>query len=89
MKKLVSIMVISLAVAVFSPFNLGNAYLRASDFETVAVVSGDSVWTIAERYAKSEGERKVLVEAIIAINGLGSDARIFEGQSLNIPIVRR
>ena len=58
-----------------SALHLTNPYLRSSEFVEVSVIRGDSVWTIARKYAAKETMAEELEEAIIEVNacaGLGA-----------------
>lgn len=69
------------------PLNLGNAYLRCSDFDTVTIARGDTVRSIAERYAK-DGDAHELQEAIIEINDLQA-GHLMVGREIRVPVMRR
>lgn len=77
-----------LVLMAVSPLHLGNAYLRTSRFDTVTVVRGENVWTIAERYAKKSDEVPEMAEAIIEVNALDREAHVREGQQLRIPVIK-
>ena len=53
-----------------SALHLTNPYLRSSEFIEVSVIRGDSVWTIARKYAAKETMAEELEEAIIEVNDL-------------------
>ena len=55
----------------------------AGTFEMVTVVSGDTLWTLAERIAPEHDPRDV-VDDIVQLNGL-SGVAVFPGQELAIP----
>ena len=89
-KKLLWIAALVLLLAVVSPFNLTNEYLRAGDFDTVIVKQNDSVWTLARRYTTDETHAMDLQKAIIEVNGLepdGSNLRV--GQRLQVPVLKQ
>jgi len=52
-------------------------------FETVTVLPGDTLWSLAAHIAPGEDRRDV-VDAIVRLNRLG-DGAIFAGQKLAIP----
>ncbi|BEU88008.1 hypothetical protein TAMA11512_14720 [Selenomonas sp. TAMA-11512] len=84
-KKLIIVFMLAFFLGVL-PLNLGNAYLRCSDFDTVTIARGDTVYSIAERYA-TDGDFHDLQEAIIEINGLDTK-RLIVGQEIRIPVRR-
>ncbi|KAA9087258.1 LysM peptidoglycan-binding domain-containing protein [Microbacterium radiodurans] len=61
----------------------GDAGAPVGTFETVTVMSGDSLWAIAEQVAPQADPRDV-VDAIIRLNALGS-GQLDAGQTLAIP----
>ncbi|WP_375384962.1 LysM peptidoglycan-binding domain-containing protein [uncultured Microbacterium sp.] len=60
-----------------------DAGLPADSFQTVTVVSGQSLWSIAEKVAPSADPRDV-VDAIMRLNALDS-ATVSTGQKLAVP----
>ncbi len=85
---------IGLVLAVFaliwmgvSALHLTNPYLRSSDFIEVSVMRGESVWTIARRYAARETMAEQLEEAIIEVNGLAPDGAVHAGRRLRVPVI--
>ena len=85
---------IGLALSVFaliwmgvSALHLTNPYLRSSEFMEISVERGDSVWTIARKYATKETMAQELEEAIIEINGLPPNAALYAGRRLRIPMI--
>jgi hypothetical protein len=72
---------------VVSSLHLTNPYLRSSEFVEISVERGDSVWTIARRYAAKETMARELEEAIIEVNGLSPDATLYAGRRLHIPVI--
>ena len=89
MKKLMGIILMVLMIMLASPLHLGNAYLRTSRFDVVKVERGESVWTIAEKYAKDSSEVSEMAVAIIEVNGLDNEGSIKAGQKIRIPIISR
>ncbi len=89
MKKIVGIVLTAIALTVMPPFQLDNAYLRSSDFDTVTVTRRDTVWSIASRYTTDEKQMVRLTQAIIEVNGLSPEAVIRTGQRLRVPVLRR
>ncbi|MDD7930300.1 LysM peptidoglycan-binding domain-containing protein [Microbacterium thalli] len=78
--------VVAVSIAVIS----GGGALASSEagapqgsFTSVTVMSGDSLWTIAEEVAPQADPRDV-VDAIIRLNALGS-GQLDAGQTLAIP----
>ena len=72
-----------------SALHLTNPYLRSSDFVEVSVMRGESVWTIARRYAAKETMAEQLEEAIIEVNGLAPDGAVAAGRRLRIPVLEQ
>ena len=72
-----------------SALHLTNPYLRSSDFIEVSVMRGESVWTIARRYAAKETMAEQLEEAIIEVNGLAPDGAVAAGRRLQIPVLEQ
>ena len=70
-----------------SALHLTNPYLRSSEFVEVSVIRGDSVWTIARKYAAKETMAEELEEAIIEVNDLPPDGTIHAGRHLRIPVI--
>lgn len=78
--------VVAVSIAVIS----GGGALASSEvgapegsFTTITVMSGDSLWTIAEEVAPHADPRDV-VDAIVRLNALGS-GQLDAGQTLAIP----
>ena len=84
MKNIIIAIIIGLAVV--SPLNLNNSYLRCSDFDTVVVKYGEDVETIASRYTENPDQAKELVEAIIEINDIKSERDMKAGKRLQVPV---
>ncbi len=87
MKKVIIAVVMLLAV--LSPLNLTNSYLRCSEFDTVIVHYGDSVENIASRYTDDQERLQELTEAIIEINDIKSDRDMKAGRKLQIPVMNK
>lgn len=83
------VIAIILGLAVVSPLNLTNSYLRCSEFETVVVKYGESVETIAGRYTENSEQAKELVEAIIEINDIKSARDMKAGRRLQVPVLAK
>lgn len=78
--------VIALAAAILSgggALASGEAGAPAGSFETVTVLPGDSLWSIAEDIAPGHDPRDV-VDGLMSLNALSS-AVLDAGQSLAIP----
>ncbi|MTE23163.1 LysM peptidoglycan-binding domain-containing protein [Microbacterium sp. ZXX196] len=78
--------VVAVAAAVLgggAALGSGVAGAPAGTFETVTVMSGDSLWSIAERVAPSADPRDV-VDEIASLNGLAG-AELEMGQRLALP----
>ena len=89
MKKILGAILTIVWMIYFSPLHLDNAYLHSHTFERVTVERQDTVWNIAGRYTRDEGNIQKLVEAIIEVNGLTPDAAIRAGQSLQVPVLEK
>lgn len=85
MKNIVIALLIGLAL--LSPFNLTNSYLRASEFDTVVLQQGDTVETIAGRYTSDSSQLEELTVAIKEINDIKSDRDMRVGRRLQIPVI--
>ena len=77
------------AMIALAGFNAASAIASSEtatsvSFETVTVLPGDSLWSIAGEIAPASDPRDV-VDAIIRLNLLG-DGTIFAGQELAIPL---
>lgn len=85
MKNIVIALLIGLAL--LSPFNLTNSYLRASEFDTVVLQQGDTVETIAGRYTSDSSQLEELTVAIKEINDIKSDRDMRVGRRLQVPVI--
>ena len=85
MKNIVIALLIGLAL--LSPFNLTNSYLRASEFDTVVLQQGDTVEVIAGRYTSDSSQLEELTVAIKEINDIKSDRDMRVGRRLQIPVI--
>ncbi|WP_051533465.1 LysM domain-containing protein [Anaerovibrio sp. RM50] len=81
------IIAIIIGLAVLSPFNLTNSYLRTSDFDTVVVQHGESIETIASRYTSDSEQLQELTVAIKEINDIRNDRDMRAGRRLQIPVI--
>ena len=63
-----------------------NAEETTANFVNIQVCSGDTVWTIAARYASNKEDLRELVFAIKTINGLNHNGLIYSGQTLKVPM---
>jgi Tfp pilus assembly protein FimV len=78
--------VVALTIAVVSggaALASGEAGAPAGEFQTVTVLPGDSLWSIAEDVAPAADPRDV-VDAIVRLNALGS-SELAAGSTLAIP----
>ena len=85
MKNIVIALLIGLAL--LSPFNLTNSYLRASEFDTVVLQQGDTVEVIAGRYTSDSSQLEELTVAIKEINDIKSDRDMRVGRRLQVPVI--
>jgi len=85
MKNIVITFLIGLAL--LSPFNLTNSYLRASEFDTVVLQQGDTVEAIAGRYTSDSSQLEELTVAIKEINDIKNDRDMRVGRRLQIPVI--
>ncbi|HAF31489.1 MAG TPA: hypothetical protein DCR09_03700 [Anaerovibrio sp.] len=85
MKNIIIAIVIGLAV--LSPFNLTNSYLRTSEFDTVILQHGESIETIASRYTSDNEQLQELTVAIKEINDIKNDRDLRAGRKLQIPVI--
>ncbi|MBP3232249.1 LysM peptidoglycan-binding domain-containing protein [Anaerovibrio sp.] len=83
------IIAIVIGLAVLSPFNLTNSYLRCSEFDKVVVQHGESVENIASRYTDDIKGIKELSEAIVEINDIKSSHDLRAGRVLQVPVMHR
>jgi hypothetical protein len=80
---LVATPVLAMSLLLASPGALAESAPASNDFEYVTVLSGDTLWTIAEIVAPASDPREVVAE-IMALNGL-STAHLTPGQDIAIP----
>lgn len=79
--------VVALSIAIVSgggALASGEQSAPAGTFETVTVMPGDTLWSVAERVAPTADPRDV-VDAIMRLNALSS-ARLDAGQQVAIPL---
>lgn len=79
--------VVALSIAIVSgggALASGEQSAPAGTFETVTVMPGDTLWSVAERVAPTADPRDV-VDAIMRLNALSS-ARLEAGQQVAIPL---
>lgn len=79
--------VILLLFVLMAPLGLSNDYLRSRDFDTITVKPNENVWSIAARYVSDERKAADLREAIIEINDLQKDGRMYAGQVIRVPVL--
>lgn len=79
--------VILLLFVLMAPLGLSNDYLRSRDFDTITVKPNENVWSIAARYVSDEKKAADLREAIIEINDLQKDGRMYAGQVIRVPVL--
>lgn len=79
--------VVALSIAIVSgggALASGEQSAPTGTFETVTVMPGDTLWSVAERVAPAADPRDV-VDAIMRLNAL-STARLDAGQQVAIPL---
>lgn len=79
--------VVALSIAIVSgggALASGERSAPEGTFETVTVMPGDTLWSVAERVAPTADPRDV-VDAIMRLNALSS-ARLDAGQQVAIPL---
>ncbi|MBP2643514.1 MAG: yneA [Firmicutes bacterium] len=54
----------------------------------VEVRDGDTLWNIASRYTSTKEDVREKVHIIKTINGLDQNAKIYEGQTLKVPVTK-
>ena len=86
MKKL--LLVLLLGWMIISPLHLDNKYLRSDSFAVVTIKAGDTVESVASRYAVSPEEKQELVEAICEVNDVNIDSRMNSGRKLSVPVLK-
>lgn len=57
----------------------------APAYSTVTVESGDTVWTIAEKYTGKNQDIRDTVQTILDLNGMKSSGDLQAGQTLQVP----
>jgi len=70
-------------------FGSDDIYTTAESYVDVQVNQGDTVWSIAARYASDKEDIRDLIIAIKRINGLNNNELIYPGQVLKIPIAAK
>lgn len=76
-----------LAVLFFMPFHTSNAYLHTEAYDYVTIQQGDSLWSIAGRYADDKNDIRELIAAIHELNHIKKSDSIYPGQTLKIPVL--
>lgn len=78
----------------FMFFSVANVFANDQDSVknkqciTVAVHSGDTVWSIASKYTNNKSDIRDFIFTIRKINELDNCADIYPGQVLKIPVQR-
>lgn len=80
---LVAIPVVAVSMLLAAPGALAESEVTDNDFEYMTVLSGDTLWGIAEAIAPDADPRDVVAE-IMSLNQLGS-ASLTPGQEIAIP----
>ncbi len=65
--------------------SFSNAEKPTVNYVNIQVSSGDTVWSIASRYASDKEDIRELVYTIKTINDLNHSASIYAGQTLKVP----
>ncbi|VBB07423.1 Hypothetical protein LUCI_2672 [Lucifera butyrica] len=89
MTKTILIFSVMLALWSITPLASSNAYFAADRFTVVPVGAGDTVWNIAAKYVTNKDDIRELTTAIKQINHLNTNAQIYPGQMLKVPIKPR
>ncbi len=81
------VVIFTLAVLWFSCMTTNsNGYMSSNAFEVVQVKTGDTVWGIAGRYVSDKDDIRNLIMAIREVNQLNSNAQVYPGQALKVPV---
>ncbi len=77
-------LVTALAIVISTVFFASSVYgYEGRQYETITVKSGDTLWTIAQKYNKS-GDIRKLIHAIKKANNLEASS-IYAGEQLLVP----
>ena len=85
--KMVAVLAVMFA-CLWSPLQLGNEYLRSSNFEKVTVAHGESLKDIAVRYTADQEKQQSLIDAIEEVNALPKGEPLPVGWKLLIPVIK-
>lgn len=85
MKMILGITLI-LALWSLTPLASSNYEVAAKGYDVIKVKNGDSVWSIAAKFASDKEDIRNLVMAIRETNHLNSNAQIYAGQELKVPV---
>lgn len=84
-----TMLVISLVFAILAatPLAISRAFVNTTTtYETVYVKPGDTVWQIAANYATPKDDVREIMFEIRRINKLDSNASVYPGQNLKVPV---
>lgn len=78
---------ILIAIVFFIAYSgLGETDESATQYVTVSVARGDTVWGIAGKYAGNHQDIRDIVYDIQKVNNLNKNAELEPGQQLKVPI---
>ena len=86
MKKVIMIMFLVLVILVITPPAISPAFIDTTTYKTVYVKPGGTVWQIAASYVTAKDDVRELVYEIRRINKLDTNAKVYPGQALKVPI---
>ena len=93
-RKVLPMIVVTIVILLCLLFT-GVSKVRASEmqsgrvtYESVRIESGDSLWSICERYGADDPEgTAAFMKKVASLNQIGQDATIHAGNYLMIPVV--
>ena len=69
-------------------FDEKTSEFDSDSFDVVTIKAGDTVESVASRYAVSPEEKQELVEAICEVNDVNIDSRMNSGRKLSVPVLK-